>query len=398
MTASAANGWSGWVARRPRRPSTQAVDPRRSSPRASAERRWRNHLAAARTARMESRRQPGRCRLRRRGCRLWTAGLLLAPRRRLATAGAAALAPRRARATRTAILWTSPALAAVGPSRTAGSVAGAARWQWGCRARCRRQPPGPSGCRPAPPTPESTARRPQWRKADWLSAAASGVGTQQRRAVFRGSGGASRTAPTGVGASAAASGNRDTGRTASGGATSRPAHVDEICDRMGGGGTGRAASAGGGASAAAAPGDDTGWAATGPIPTGSGLRAAGAGVDGDTGGGAAADVGHGRAFCWLPLAPRLVGACAEGSAAAAATRYARLPPLPALAAAPTMSCGMRRARRRPRGPWRRSAAVRVGMRLGVLRPPPTAAIFMPSPTPTAIGILGVPGEPPVLVV
>jgi len=57
------------------------------------------------------------------GCRRWTAGLLLAPRRRLKTAGAAALAARRARAARTAILWAAPALAAAVPSRTAS------RWQ-----------------------------------------------------------------------------------------------------------------------------------------------------------------------------------------------------------------------------------------------------------------------------
>jgi len=277
------------------------------------------------------------------------------------------------------------------------SVAAAARWRRGCRVQCRRQSTGPSGCRPPPPTPATTARRPQWRKSDWLSAAASGVGTQQRRKVLPGSGGASRTAPTGVGASAAASGNRDTGKPASGGATSRPAQVGGMCDRIGGGGTGLGASAGGGVSAVAAPGDDMGWAATGSIPAASGVRAAGA-RDGDTAGGAAADVGHGRAFCWLPLTPRLAGACAEASAEAAAARYARLPPLPTLAAAPTISCGRRRARWRPCRRWRRSAAVGVGMRLGVLRPPPTAAIFMPSLTPTAIEIPVVAEKPPVFVV
>jgi len=209
----------------------------------------------------------------------------------------------------------------------------------GCWVRCRRQPPGPSGCRLPRPTPATTARRPHWRKADWLSAAASGVGTQERRAVVHGSGGASRTAPTSVGASAAASGNRDTGTTASGVATSRPAQVDGICDRTRGGGTVLGASVGGGASAIAAPGDDTGWAATGPILAASGVRAAGAAVDGDTDGGAVADVGQKRAFCCLPLTLLLAGACVEASAAAAAARYARLPRLPALVAALTMSCG-----------------------------------------------------------
>jgi len=73
-------------------------------------------------------------------------------------------------------------------------------WRRGCRVRCRRRPPGSSACRPPSPTPATIACQPQWRKAHWLSAAASGVGTQQRCAVFRGSSGASRTAPTGVGA------------------------------------------------------------------------------------------------------------------------------------------------------------------------------------------------------
>jgi len=99
------------------------------------------------------------------------------------------------------------------------------------------------------------------------------------------------------------------------------------------------ASVGGGASAIAAPGDDTGWAATGPILAASGVRAAGAAVDGDTDGGAVADVGQKRAFRCLPLTLLLAGACVEASAAAAAARYARLPRLPALVAALTMSCG-----------------------------------------------------------
>jgi len=156
------------------------------------------------------------------------------------------------------------------------------------------------------------------------------------------------------------------------------------------------ASACGSASAVATPGDDTGWAATGPIPAAGGVRAAGAGVDGDTGGGAAVHVGHGRAFFWLAPTPCLAGACAQACAAVAAARYARLPPLTALASAPTMSCGRRRLRPRPCGWWKCSVAVGVRMKLGVFRPHRRRLHAFSSPT--AIEIPGVAEKPPIFVV